>query len=31
MVPEPGTMALLGMGLAIPFYFIRRKSWSGLI
>jgi hypothetical protein len=26
MVPEPGTMALLGMGLAIPFYFIRRKS-----
>jgi hypothetical protein len=26
VTPEPSTMALLGMGLAIPFYFIRRKS-----
>ena len=25
-VPKPTTLALLGMGLAVPFYFIRRKS-----
>jgi hypothetical protein len=25
-VPEPSTMALLSMGLAVPFYFIRRRK-----
>jgi len=25
-VPEPATIALLGMGLALPFYFLRRRS-----
>ena len=26
VVPEPGTLALLGMGLALPFYFLRRRN-----
>jgi hypothetical protein len=26
LVPEPSTMALLSLGLAVPFYFIRRRK-----
>jgi hypothetical protein len=26
LIPEPSTLALLSLGLAVPFYFIRRRK-----
>jgi len=26
VVPEPSSLALLGMGLSLPFYFLRRRN-----